>query len=59
LAVAYGVKSSKNFKLAFDEAKGSDGKITSAAGKEKVRELFLSILVKEIRRTYKVPMQVS
>ena len=53
------MKSSNNFKLAFDEAKGSDGKITSAAGKEKVRELFLSILVKEIRRTYKVPMQVS
>ena len=59
MAAAYGLKSTKNFKAAFDEAKDKDGKITSAAGKEKVRELFLSILVKEIRRTYKVPMQVS
>ena len=54
----YGAQSGKKFKDAIEEAYDQNGMLTEA-GREKVKEIFIVILQREIAKTYKIPNNVS
>ena len=57
LSTNYGAASANNFKNNVDQHLDENGNITDA-GRSKIKEIYLEILQKEIRRTYKTAYAV-
>ena len=58
LAANYGVNSANVFKSSLDNNMDMNGNLTDA-GRQKVRDIYLEILQKEFRRTYKTAYAVG
>ena len=58
MSANYGALSGNKFKTAVEASYDPDGKLTEA-GHAKFKEIFNTILVREISKTYKTPNAVS